>query len=163
MYECVPDVEKVWQELFIKIREDNEDEFLLDCSRGNMPKDRSPIESMLAIALFYCFQSGYMGATVQSNAKVGPYYPDFLITTPYMHLIVECDGHDYHERTKDQAIHDKKRDRFFTLGGYKILRFTGSEINKDPWACAEQVSELVEKVTHEARKREANAIHKPRP
>lgn len=46
-------------------------------------------------------------------------------------LIVEIDGHDYHERTKDQAQRDKSRDRLLTQAGYKIFRFTGSEVHRD--------------------------------
>ena len=52
--------------------------------------------------------------------------------------MIECDGHDYHERTKEQAARDKKRDRFFASKGYKVLRFTGSEIWADPEAVAEE-------------------------
>lgn len=55
-------------------------------------------------------------------------------------LIVECDGHDYHERTKEQAAKDRSRDREVQLRDYSVLRFTGSEIYKDAWGCAEQVT-----------------------
>ncbi len=51
-------------------------------------------------------------------------------------LIVECDGHDFHERTKEQAKRDRSRDRKATLGGLDVMRFTGSEIWNDPWGCA---------------------------
>ena len=46
-------------------------------------------------------------------------------------LIVEVDGHDFHEHTKEQAEHDKSRDRAFTNFGYQVLRFTGREINRE--------------------------------
>lgn len=51
-------------------------------------------------------------------------------------LIVECDGHGFHERTKEQAAKDRSRDRWATLNKYTILRFTGSELHKDAWGCA---------------------------
>lgn len=54
-------------------------------------------------------------------------------------LIVECDGHDFHERTKEQASRDRSRDRLAQDLGYQIHRFTGSELWRDPWACAEEV------------------------
>lgn len=55
---------------------------------------------------------------------------DFLIYIPSRNvkLVIECDGHDFHEKTKEQAIHDKKRDRKLITNGFLILRFTGSEI-----------------------------------
>lgn len=56
-------------------------------------------------------------------------------------LIVECDGHDWHEKTKEQAAADKARDRFFSREGYGVLRFTGSEIWANPAKCADEVAE----------------------
>lgn len=58
-------------------------------------------------------------------------------------IAIECDGHDFHERTKEQAARDRQRDRWFQTKGIVILRFTGSEIWRDPMACAEQVVEIV--------------------
>jgi len=79
------------------------------------------------------------------QVKIQPYTVDFLLM--FLHpfddstggVIAECDGHDFHERTKEQAAHDKKRDRFLQSKGYKVLRFTGSEIWKDPCGCAATV------------------------
>lgn len=54
-------------------------------------------------------------------------------------VLVECDGHDYHERTKDQAKRDKARDRKLQAAGHTVLHFTGSEIWADPLAPAIEV------------------------
>lgn len=54
-------------------------------------------------------------------------------------LVVECDGHDFHERTKEQAANDRGRDRALQEKGYNIFRFTGSEIWRDPMGCVGQV------------------------
>ena len=51
-----------------------------------------------------------------------------FITYPIANIVVEVDGHDFHERTKEQAKRDKERDRYFTKVGYKIYRYTGSEV-----------------------------------
>jgi hypothetical protein len=51
-------------------------------------------------------------------------------------VVVECDGHDFHEKTKEQAQRDKARDRYLVSAGFKVMRFTGSEIWRDPTACA---------------------------
>lgn len=59
-------------------------------------------------------------------------------------MIVECDGHDFHEKTKKQAKHDKKRDRYLTSFGYTVFRFTGSEIYKDPVWCVCEVFEYLQ-------------------
>lgn len=72
------------------------------------------------------------------------YRADFLLLTVDRHgghprrLVIECDGHDFHERTKEQAARDKSRDRDMTAAGFAIMRFTGSEIHKDAKECAYQ-------------------------
>lgn len=58
-------------------------------------------------------------------------------------IVVECDGHEFHERTKKQAQRDKSRDRAITAQGFDVLRFTGSEIWADPYKCAEEALRLM--------------------
>jgi len=80
------------------------------------------------------------------QAQIGPYRVDFLfddhsIDGKRQLIVVECDGHDFHERTKEQARHDKKRDRYFAAMGYRVLRFTGSEIYANAAEVAEEICE----------------------
>ncbi|MGG3012260.1 hypothetical protein ABEO98_22600 [Brevibacillus parabrevis] len=37
---------------------------------------------------------------------------------------IECDGHEFHEKTKEQAARDKQRDRDLQSMGYRALRCT---------------------------------------
>ena len=60
-------------------------------------------------------------------------------------LIVECDGHDFHERTKEQAARDRERDRAAQLAGMEIFRFTGSELWRDPLGSANQIIQWANK------------------
>ena len=86
--------------------------------------------------------------------KVGRYRADFLITVrdrwgdgdAYIDgsLLIECDGHDFHEKTKDQAKRDKKRDRELQSAGFEVHHFTGSEIWEDPVACAREAIDRAE-------------------
>lgn len=57
-------------------------------------------------------------------------------------VLIECDGHDFHERTKEQAAHDRQKDRVAQTAGFAIMRFTGSEIYRDPAACCQQIANL---------------------
>lgn len=59
-------------------------------------------------------------------------------------VVVECDGHDFHERTKEQAKKDRSRDRFFAMHDLTVLRFTGSEIYADEVGCARQVYDFLD-------------------
>ena len=87
---------------------------------------------------------------IQSGVLILPQHPidkytaDFAIIVKDfsdrpLQIVVECDGHDFHEKTREQAKHDKKRDRDMLRLGWAVFRFTGSEIYRDVRAC---VSEL---------------------
>ena len=58
-------------------------------------------------------------------------------------IIIECDGHNFHEKTKEQAKKDKSRDRFLLNNGYYVLRFTGSEIYQNPRKCVQEIEDLI--------------------
>lgn len=81
------------------------------------------------------------------QSQVGTYRADFLILCECndvkFWIVVECDGHDFHERTKEQAKRDRARDRWMTANNISVLRFTGSEIYADPSACANQVADFI--------------------
>lgn len=77
------------------------------------------------------------GVRVWFQAPVGKYRADFLICLAhyrggYVWGAIECDGHNHHDLTKDQAQHDRRRDRHFQSQGIIILRFTGREIWRSP-------------------------------
>jgi very-short-patch-repair endonuclease len=69
---------------------------------------------------------------------------DFLVGTTdgngkKRFAVIECDGHDFHERTKEQAKRDRSRDRRLQAAGYRVFRFTGSELYRNTLACACEV------------------------
>ena len=64
---------------------------------------------------------------------------DILIWCPgdeNIKLIVECDGFKYHN-SKDAFEKDRKRDRLFKSKGYQVIRFSGTEIYRDPIGVSE--------------------------
>jgi hypothetical protein len=66
------------------------------------------------------------------------------------YVAVECDGHDFHEKTKAQAARDKKRDRDLQSLGWRVLRFTGSEVFRDPGAVAVEALRSSSEMTEQA-------------
>lgn len=60
------------------------------------------------------------------------------------YIVVECDGHEFHEKTREQAERDKSRDRELTTAGYTVMRFTGREIWRNAIKCADQVIWVIE-------------------
>jgi very-short-patch-repair endonuclease len=47
-------------------------------------------------------------------------------------IAVELDGHEFHERTKEQVKKRDERDRDLQLAGWRVLHYSGSEFNADP-------------------------------
>lgn len=120
-------------------------------------KTDSPIEEMFLTA--FCDAAETRGyridktprandtIAVRPQQRVGNYRADFSVGFRFFGaetaIIVECDGHDFHEKTKYQASRDKARDRYFTKQEYKTMRFTGSDLNRSASACAEEVLSLI--------------------
>ncbi len=127
-------------------------------------KCETPIEQLLAIALFSVKylpivnypcevlikpQETLECSSLYEKNKKKKYRVDFLIIAnkdgKEFKYVIECDGHDFHEKTKEQALKDKKRDRNLMFNGYQIIRFTGSEIWADPAFCAFDVYRVIAK------------------
>ena len=117
----------------------------------------SPIEKILFLCLWDLKQTaevqiglGYLSIVPQYcfNLDGNNYRADFFLHDGQakIKVIIECDGHNFHEATKEQAAHDKKRDRLFTKHKYCVLRYTGSEIYADPFKCAEDVWSTVKEL-----------------
>ncbi len=108
----------------------------------------SPIEQLFLIALAKIIYQEKLG---YHNFFWVPQYPipgtkfrvDFLLTARdgdfTEHAVVECDGHDFHEKTKAQAAYAKQRDRVLTRKGLPVFHYTGSEIWNDAYRCAREV------------------------
>lgn len=76
---------------------------------------------------------------IQMQLRLLDWKADFVLSCPSIttkKAIIECDGHAFHERTKEQAARDRARDRAAQTAGYLMLRYTGSEIYRDPLGCA---------------------------
>jgi hypothetical protein len=53
-------------------------------------------------------------------------------------IAIELDGHDFHERTKEQVAYRNQRDRDLLAAGWKVLHFSGSEIHRRPDECVRE-------------------------
>lgn len=95
--------------------------------------------------------------SVIPQVRIGSYRVDFVVMASIKNnetggevrrafLAVECDGHDFHEKTKEQAARDKARDRYITGLHVPMMRFTGSEIWRSPMQCAEEVIGYFEEI-----------------
>lgn len=139
-------------------------------------KCQSPIEVLMLGALAYgldrvvdsrqrafpsfCARSNLAeGVLLRPQEQIGPYRVDFALTYTLCHfpgspgvftkvnVVIECDGHDYHNITKEQAQRDRERDRYLQQCGWSVLRFTGTEIYRSPQHCADQVAAFLSQET----------------
>lgn len=127
------------------------DESLLDCE--------SPIEQLLAIKLrqiglveMYKFNPFIDVVTIDNQVEIKcdkkTYRVDFLIPVIYRnqeetHFVIECDGYEFHQKTKEQVEKDNTRTRDLQAAGYEIIRFSGTEIWHKPYKCAMEVLNII--------------------
>ena len=137
----------IWDELLMKF----------DSLDGSIMGIKSPIEQALFLTIEKIVkridknknvQATVLDTQHQIKTKSKAYYLDMVLLVLLwngvcLNFAIECDGHDFHEKTKEQARKDKQRERALMADGYTVIRFTGSEIYQDPYGCAEEVYLLV--------------------
>lgn len=124
-------------------------------------KCKSPIEHIFSLAfeiMNFVLHKGFI-VDLTSQAEILTrnkcYIADFLFDTeeigdediikqckPYK-LVIECDGHEFHERTKEQVKKNNQRDYDLMMMGYEVLHFSGSQIYNEPFKCAQETLELI--------------------
>ena len=110
----------------------------------------SPIEQVFLMEWHFLRVEERFGVLLtpqlEVTADMSTYKIDFGITKPdhLAKLGVELDGHEFHEKTPAQAARDKKRERALIRDGFTILRFTGSEMVREPRKCLGEVIAVIE-------------------
>lgn len=110
----------------------------------------SPIEQLFLMEWHYQRAEEKCNVTLHPQERVktsgGTYAIDFVVRSKVGSetrgtVAIELDGHDFHEKTKEQVAKDKKRERAIVKAGLPMLRFSGHEIWKDARACVLEVAE----------------------
>jgi very-short-patch-repair endonuclease len=102
-------------------------------------RTESPLEQTLCGAIREWIEVHGFLSEVRTQVEVGPYRADMMVEDDGRKLVVECDGREFHAVTKEQVERDKRRDRYCVAKGIFVMRFTGSEITRDPRGCAAEV------------------------
>ena len=125
----------------------------------------SPPEQLLRLAFEdrQAATSAWYEITPQFEVKTarGKYRLDFVVGYWPMDEVeiavgVECDGHEWHDKTPAQAARDKARDRALAGFGFPVLRFAAIEVFNDANKCASEVFEVLQFMWRQTR--EAGAI-----
>lgn len=113
-----------------------------------LKKVESPIEATIAMELAALkWPIGVNELKIEAQRVIGIYRADFFISgktaDSSFKICIECDGHDFHERTKEQASRDRSRDREMLVNGITVMRFTGAEIHRNSIGCADQIYQYI--------------------
>lgn len=127
------------------------EESLIDCE--------SPIEQLLSLALeelniknIYKFNPFIDVVEIEKQKEIQcenkKYRVDFFIPVIYKNqenkcFVIECDGHEFHQKTKEQVERDNTRMRNLQKEGYEVVRFSGTEIWHRPYKCANEVLNII--------------------
>lgn len=90
------------------------------------------------------------GIVIQPQVKIGDFRVDFVMSQVGLGpdeilrpVVVELDGHAFHDKDKKQRAYEKARDRFLVKQGFRVLHFTGSEVVADPHKVAYEVLDML--------------------
>lgn len=71
--------------------------------------------------------------------------PDFFIRCYNDRLCVYVDGHKCHNETEEKVLKDRKQDRKLQELGYKVLRYTGKEVNENMGTIIREIKDWINK------------------
>jgi len=72
-----------------------------------------------------------------------PKYQNSIYPFEPIHVAVECDGHEFHQKTKHQVVKDNERQLALQTMGYDVIRFSGSQIYDNPMLCVKKVHDFI--------------------
>ena len=97
-------------------------------------KCESPIERQLYDALVF------RGYAVNTQVPCGKYRIDIALVGP--RIAIECDGKEFHSSPKQKA-HDRRKNAYLCKNGWKVMRFSGRQINRGMKYILEKVDKEV--------------------
>lgn len=131
----------------------------LECLHESLIDCESPMEQLLSLELevgqlqtihYFNPYIDIIGVEkqVEITTKKNKYRVDFLIPVIYKNqenvcFVIECDGYEFHQKTKKQVEADNKRTRDLQEAGYEVIRFSGTEIYHRPGECAWTVKNII--------------------
>lgn len=105
-------------------------QYVTDLEAGNF---RSPLERRLFEALIAA------GIRVQTGVEAEGYQLDLAVVESDCRLDIECDGAAFHRGLRVDALRDEQLQR----AGWRIVRLSGREIQRDLEGCVRRIKELL--------------------
>lgn len=154
LYEMLPDKAKeIYCEFCAYAINSGKDYLIKNLKKLSIDYSRckSPIETIFCMAfdIIACFRDPdhwYLDkqyeVVVDDNKR---YYLDFAYIGNNFKIAIECDGHDFHQKTKEQVCYGNDRDYELQRLDFYVFHFSGSEIFNDPLGCATKVMRFISK------------------
>lgn len=120
--------------LLLHILTDIKDEYRILLNQCESPIERHLVAGLIANGMI---------STVRMQFPIGPYRVDIAVQTAHSNVVVEADGLEYHHGTKERVERDYARDRYLQSQGWRVLRFSGSEIVRDVQVCVDQIKRVL--------------------
>ncbi|WP_019065357.1 DUF559 domain-containing protein [Streptomyces prunicolor] len=108
-----------------------------------LPNLESPIEEAFWRAYLQMAPPELNGLRSQHPVFNGRYRLDFAL--PAQKIGIELDGYAYHS-SPEVFTRDRARQRELQLNGWRIISFSGTEINRDAGGCVRQAAQLVDQL-----------------
>jgi very-short-patch-repair endonuclease len=121
---------------------------------------RSPIEQRFLAALLFIAKTTWRVydekprialcekslLVLAAQVPADRYFIDFVLSpVDGPRFAVEIDGYAFHGATPEQFAYDSERQRVITALGYRVIRFAGIEIVRDPVDKAREALSIVER------------------
>lgn len=68
---------------------------------------------------------------VQREVRIGRYFADFCVATPFYRCIIEIDGRYYHNSKMD-IVYDQERDDYLHERGWVVMRIPARRLWREP-------------------------------
>lgn len=98
----------------------------------------SPVEELFAVVFYIIEHDMDCGYWLDSQSIIDAnnhkYRADFEVLEygGETKILIEIDGHNFHEKTKEQVAKDKDREYDLKFEGYDVIRYSGSQVYNDP-------------------------------
>lgn len=127
------------------------------CEQINSPIEQIFITAFDLYQLWNSKENIFLFSQAEIITDNKRYIADFLFETDEFvnrfntnkKIIIECDGYEFHQKTKEQVQHDNEREYDLKMAGYEVLRFSGTQIYNNPIKCAEDTYNYIMKFIKE--------------
>lgn len=137
--------EIVFDYIFFRMREDENRFQIITTVISVLDECESPIEQIFLLTYLLMNADSPMFGTLSTQVEIADYRVDFLYEhePANVRLVIECDGHEFHEKTKEQVVRNNERDFALKSMGYDVLHFSGSQIYNNPLSVVGNVREYI--------------------